>query len=330
MRKTQYYILAMLAVLAVACTPDEPKDGDIEWAVRAVWQNGLGAPAKVPTRSGMATDILAEGSDSIVIDYNDYPATIDITCKTPEPENKEIKAFTLTKGSTPCGVHPGYWNYTASFLFRDQLIRRENYTFYATAEIDPTSDSGLDLSDELVGTANKDNIDPVSHHMRLTLHHTKALLRFGFKVSEKYSKIRYIRITKIEVNDRETVLADKVLNIDSYQPIAYLYIAPTDLDVLSRSNTIVCTYNIYDKDAVFPTPGMTESEKTTAEAELRKHLDREGVKAQNTFTLNSLKDADSHAVTEIKAGYYYDLRVTLNPDYLYVLSDHDNKQIVIE
>lgn len=58
------------------------------------------------------------------------------------------------------------------------------------------------------------------------------------------------------------------------------------------------------------------------------HLTRSGIAVRNTFTLNQLALSDSPV--EIQAGKYYDLRVTLNPDYLYVLSEHDNKHITIE
>lgn len=59
-------------------------------------------------------------------------------------------------------------------------------------------------------------------------------------------------------------------------------------------------------------------------------LTRKGVVAKNTFTLNNVfSGSPAVKVTEIQAGYYYDLNVTLNPDYLYVLAEHDNKHITI-
>ena len=96
------------------------------------------------------------------------------------------------------------------------------------------------------------------------------------------------------------------------QFVAYVYLDPV-ADVGTSSSIIKCTYNIYDKDAATD-----------------EHLTRKGVVARNTYKLGSLKDAKGNAVAEIRAGYYYDLRVTLNPDYLYVLSEHDNKHITIE
>lgn len=320
MKNYLHILIALLTLILSACQPDEPRNGELDWAVQVAWQNGLSGSRT--TRALPATSILADGTSDINIDFADYPATISVVCKKEREgasgEYDDIQNLTLNKGTAPCTEHPGYWSYTPSFLFRDQLIKREDYKFFATATIDG--------GDDLVGEADKDDIKDT--HLKLTLHHTKALLRFAFKVSENYSKVRYIRVTNINLNGTNCELVDKVLTT-SGQFIAYCYIDPAVVTV-SKENTIRCTYNIYDKDAVFPIPTMTEVEKEAAETELRKHLTREGVVAQNKFTLGSLKDASSSPVTTIRAGYYYDLRVTLNPDYLYVLSEHDNKHLTIE
>lgn len=315
----------LIALVAVAaCTDDEVQESrDVDFCVRAVWQDGLSGGKT--TRALSATSILDDGTEDINIGFDDYPGTIDVKCK---KGTSEVLDLTLTKGTTICSEHPEYWSYTPSFLFRDQNIRREDYKFYATAVIDEDGDPATTTDgDRLEGYADKSNIDDT--HLKLTLHHTKALLRFAFKVSEKYDKVRYIRITGITLNDEDGVVVDKVLNKDGMTLIGYVYVDPA-IVTTTNENTIRCTYNIYDKDAVFPTSAMSEADKTAAETELRNHLTREGVVAQNKFTLGSLKDASNNAVSEIRAGYYYDLKVTLNPDYLYVMSEHDNKHITIE
>ncbi len=285
------------ALLTTSCADDnEQTPQEVDYCIRAAWQNGLG-DAKLKS-SLTATNILTDAPDDIVIEHTDYPATIDMTCK---KGDVTIKEFTLSKGTSLCTEHNEYWRYTPSFIFRDQLIRRENYTFYASATIDD--------GDELEGTATKENID--GNHMLLTLHHKKALLRFAFKVSEKYSKVRYIRVKSISLNGANCTLVDKVLTT-SNQLIAYAYVDPAVVTT-SKENTLACTYYIYDKDAATD-----------------EHITRKDVTAQNTFTLGTLKDASSNPVTTIRAGYYYDLKVTLNPDYLYVLAEHDNKHITIE
>ena len=292
MTKRLSYILytLLLPLVFISCADEfEQPEHDVDFCVRAIWQDGLSSGKT--TRALSTTDILADGTSDITIDYADYPTTIDVSCN-----DDEVLPLTLTKGSAPCTEHTGYWSYTPSFLFRDQLIKREDYKFYATAVIDE--------GDELEGSADKADI--VGNHLMLTLHHTQALLRFAFKVSEKYDKVRYIRVTNIILNDADCELIDKVLTT-SDQLIAYAYIDPTEVTT-TYENTIRCTYNIYDKDDATPD-----------------HLTREGVTATNQFTLSTLV-SNGFPVGSISPGYYYDLRVTLNPDYLYVLSEHDNKQ----
>ena len=297
----QHRLVLLLPLVLVSCADEfEQPEHDVDFCVRAVWQDGLSGGKT--TRALSATDILADGTEDITIDYADYPDVIDVVCKKAE---EEILDLTLTKGTAPCTEHSGFWSYTTSFLFRDQLIRREDYKFYATATIDE--------GDELEGTADKDDIHDT--HLLLTLHHTKALLRFAFMVDPRYDKVRYIKVTGITLNDEEGVIVDKVLNKEGMTLIGYCYIDPTVVTT-KYENTILCTYNIYDKD---PSTGSEQ-------AEWDAHLTRKDVVAQNKFTLGTLKNSSDSNVSEIQAGYYYDLKVTLNPDYLYVLSEHDNKQ----
>ncbi len=293
MQQLRYYILIMMAVAMLgSCSDDmEQVERDVDFCVRAVWQDGL--KSNMPMRT-LATNILADGTNDIDIDYADYPAIIDVHCSDGED-------FIISKGTAICGEHTGYWSYCPSLFYKDKQIERDNLMFKATATIDG---GDVLVSDEI----NKTDIR--GHHILLTLHHTKALLRFAFKVDPRYDRVRYIRVTGIQLNDAECVLVDKVLTTDN-QLIAYAYIDPSEVTV-SNENIIRCTYNIYDKDVA------TDD-----------HLTRKGVVAQNKFTLGSIKDSNGSNVSKILAGYYYDLKVTLNPDYLYVLSEHDNKHITI-
>lgn len=291
--------MLLTALLASACSDDlEQEPQDVDFCVRAAWQNGRSGD-NMATRALSATDILSNGTEDIVIDYADYPTTINVHCS----DNTD---FALTKGTALCDDHQDYWQYTPSIIYKDKKIERDDLTFTFSATIDE--------GDELEGEANKESITEKTssgqRHMLVTLHHTKALLRFGFKVDSRYDKVRYIRVTGIQLNDSPCILVDKVLST-SNQFIAYIYIDPTAVTT-STENTIRCTYNIYDKDEA------TED-----------HITRKGVEAQNKFTLSSLKDADNNTITSLQSGYYYDIRVTLNPDYLYVLSEHDNQHLTI-
>ena len=298
--KIRYYILAIITALLVgACTDDIVQEpADVDFCIRAAWQNGLDGST---TRALSATDLLASGTGDIAISTADYPDAIDVHCS-------DGTNFTLSKGTALCTDHNEYWQYTPSIIYKDKKIEHDNLNFTFSATIDD--------GDVLTGTADKTCISPKTttnqRHMQVTLHHTKALLRFAFKVAESYDKIRYIKVTGIKLNDADCYVKDVVLNA-SGQLIAYAYIDPTVVTT-TYENTLQCTYNIYDKDAATD-----------------EHLTRKDVVAQNTFTLDKIVFSSSVAEDQkIKPGYYYDLNVTLNPDYLYVLSEHDNKHLTIE
>ena len=94
--------------------------------------------------------------------------------------------------------------------------------------------------------------------------------------------------------------------------------------------TIECTYDIYENDIVEGLEPNAEGDKdalaTALDNDLSTHCTRRNVTATNTTTL---KMAFNSSVVDIKAGHYYDLKITINPDYLYVLAEHDNKHITI-
>lgn len=292
MKDIRYNILLLVAAtMLAACHEDDDFAGqDVEFCVRAAWQNGL--DGSVATRALTATDILADGTTDIVIATDDYPSTINVHCT-------DGNDFVLTKGASKCNNHPDYWSYSTNVLYKDKMLARHELKFNATAVVDATN-TNPELGDVVEGSFDYRNLH--DGHILLTLHHTKALVRFAFKVSAQYDKIRYIKVTKIVLNGKECTLVDKVLT-QSGQFIAYAYVDP-EVVTTSSENTIQCTYNIYDKD------------DTTTD-----HITRADVVAKNSFKLNGL--------SEINPGYYYDLNVTLNPDYLYVLSEHDNKHITI-
>lgn len=289
-----------MATVFVGCVDEIPNpespEREATFCVRAAWQDGLHSST---TRA--LTD--PAGGEDIVIAPSAYPETIKISCS-------DGTDFTLTKGSSACANHTEYWNYTPSVIYKDRQIERDNLTFTATATIDdPSSDPELVLGDELVGEAGFSDLH--DSHLRITLHHTKALLRFAFQVDSKYDSIRYIKITEIQLNGTPCHLADKVLTTD-YQVVAYAYIDTTEVTT-STVNTLQCTYNIYDKDEA--------SED---------HITRPNVEAQNSFKLKDLKDfkdpndpKDLSDPAVLTPGFYYDLLITLDPDYLYTLSDHD-------
>lgn len=310
-----YRILGVLAVLVlVGCADDgevKQMPREVRFCVRTAWQNGLGTQEGKAggTRALSATDILAPGTEDIVINTEDYPATINMHCSDGED-------FTLTKDAA-CHDHEGYWSYTTDKIYKDIDIQHEELTFDATAVIDDAENEAL--SDRLEGRADKNDIR--SSHLLLTLHHTKALLRFAFRLSEKYNNVRQIVVTDIQLNGEPCYLVNKVLE-QSNQFIAYAYIDPSAIGI-STLNRIQCTYNIYDRAATFTPAADGTVTQTNMDANAA-YVTRKDAVAQNVFTLNTLRDANSSPVTQIRTGYYYDLIVTLNPDFLYVMSANDN------
>lgn len=173
-------------------------------------------------------------------------------------------------------------------------------------------------------------------HLFLTLGHVSAMLRLHFAVSEDYSAVRYIDLKSVSINGTPIIMTDgsHILSTTP-SPICAAYIKPshdykgqhitaihtrpltadytpwTDAVSTTTPLTIKCTYDVYDKDGA-----------------IDGHITRPNVTATNTVTLSSLLNATA-PVTQIRAGYYYDLYITINPDYLYVLSDHDNKHLIV-
>lgn len=288
MRKTIYILLASILVLTACSDETEMQTAqEMHTCVRAVWHNGLDGGT---TRALTTTDILANGTNDIIIDAEDYPGTINVECS-------DGTSLVLTKGIAQCSSHSSYWQYTPSVLYKDKDIQRDNLTFTASAVID----AGTGTGDLLTGTANKDCIE--GNHLLLTLHHTQALLRFAFKVVDKYNAIRLIKIKSLQLNGTPCTLIDNVLSTER-QLIGYTYINPEAATYTFRS-----TFDIYDKHGV------------TSE-----HLIKADVTAKNTFTLGKA----GSRISELNAGYYYDLNVTLRPDSLGILSDHDNGWLTIE
>lgn len=154
-------------------------------------------------------------------------------------------------------------------------------------------------------------------HLLFTMYHRTALLRLKFAVNPNYLKVRDIVLRKITINNQNVDFIDysildgsdgnKLSSTPSF--IAFAYINPSETTTFGFNTlwTFECTYDIYDKDEISAT-----------------HLTRKGVTARNNVNMTSLLSSEN-----LEAGKYYDLTITINPDYLYVLSEHDNKHITI-
>ena len=322
----RHIILALAAVLCLfSCADDDERQITepevVEFCVQSAWSNGRDGGTRATLPSLLATDLATD--KDLIIAPADYPTEIVLTC-----EAKEYILTRPTDALSPCAEHPGYYHgYTCSRPLLRDVFAKKGVTAHAFS---------LDGGEDLYSETNEIVLDGL--HLKISMHHSKALVRFLFKLDENYDKIRYILVKNITF--KKTLNGEKnyvpeikegglVLNTTGYYCAGYCYIDPAAIADY-RNVEITCIYDVYDKDAVFPTEGMTDSEKDAANTELAKHRTRQNVQARNTINLGSLKDAGGNYVSSIEAGYYYDLRVTLNPDYLYVLSDHDNKHLTIE
>lgn len=291
--KARLYILSSLVVWlsCVSCSEELEYGGPVQFCVRAAWENGRG---EAGTRALTATDILGTSAPNpIEIDYDDYPATVSV-------KDSEGNAFELTKGDSYCELHDKFYNYTTDYKLIARDIETKNLRFTATATIDEEDELQASEAELAVG-----------NHLQFTLHHTKALVRLAFKLHEDYDLIRQIQVTEVSFQDKELALATPVLISKDSKVICYTYVKPSELKV-NAGVRLKCKYIVFDKD----------------DAALD-HPTRQDVVVENTFTFGGLKNG-SQPVTSIEAGYYYDLNITLNPDYLYVLSDHDNKHLTVE
>lgn len=321
MKLTKLYIISLLACALsfFSCTDDDDVQEQqlVEYCVQTAWTNGRGG-GETRTLTSFLADV---NKGELALAPTEYPEKIALQCNR--------KDITLTRNAAleSCTDHDGFYHgYTSDYPLKD-----------IEAKKGVTASAKLDDIDELYSEERDVEIDGV--HLKITMHHSKALLRFGFKVDPRYDKIRYIKVKSVTLNDEDVVVpcffVEKVLNKDNLEFVAYAYLevdtSKPNYVTTSTRHKIQCTYDIYDKDAnpdllKKSLTELTDSEKT----EIASHRTRENVVAQNTFKLGSLKDASDNPVNELKAGYYYDLNITLNPDYLYVLSEHDNKHMTIE
>lgn len=294
--KIKYYIFILVtSLLTGACSDDiEQEPANVSFCVRAVWENGRGGSTR--TLSSLLNEV---NGKALMISPDEYPEEIQVECS-----GKEFK-LTKTVALEECDEHDGFYhNYISEYRLKDIEAKRG-----------VTATAVMADGDELY--SEKEDVELDGVHLKFIMHHRKALVRFLFKVDDKYDKIRYIKVKNVTLlregsdSPEFTHMRDGglVLTETGYICAGYCYINPSEF----TANTpvqISCIYDIYDKDS----------------SSGDEHITRKDVTATNIITFGK----DGSSITSIKAGYYYDLNITINPDYLYVLSEHDNKHITIE
>lgn len=185
-------------------------------------------------------------------------------------------------------------------------LQMEGKTFRAYAPGHWTDVPAISAYDYLSGNGT---FDWNKGHLFLELKHATALLRFRFAVDAEYDKSRQVMLKAFELNGTDiAVKGGNALLGTTMSCQAVCYVNPSLIkkgDALS----LQCTYDIYDKDA------------TSAE-----HLNRKDVKANNSIVLG----AAGSSISELKVAYYYDFDITINPTYMNVMSEHDNKHMTIQ
>lgn len=265
-----------------ACSGGEEQltNSDVHLCVNASWQEGRSVAGTRTISDGILSAV-----SSIAIAPEDFPQTITL--------NDGSNDYIFINSKTNCPTHIGYISYLPPQGF--EYANGKTYT--ASSSID----SGKDI---LSGQATISG-----GHLSVTLQHTKALLRFAFKVDAKYDKIRTIKVKSVKLNGEDCTMAENTILPKATDSGIGLLIAYTYINPVAATYTLSCTYDVYDKD------------ETTSE-----HLVRGNKTATNEFNLAK----SGSSIPSVVAGKYYDLNITLNPDSLYVLSDHDNKHITIE
>ncbi|MCQ2335387.1 MAG: hypothetical protein MJZ89_06070 [Paludibacteraceae bacterium] len=197
------------------------------------------------------------------------------------------------------------------------------------------------------------------HHVELQMQHACAILRVWFAVDARYDQVRKVVLRNVQIKVEGAAPVDAFVQNESYPvdnwkagfvvPVrsatpgdytkhavysccffkpshkatgtAYTddYTAEFKRIAANTNLTMICTYDVYDKDLPVGNPVQLAGDQ-------HEHLNREGVRAVNTFTLGQLGAIEAN----MTAGHYYDLFITINPEYLYVLGEHDNKHLTIE
>ena len=338
--KRSHYIFLLLATLFIVtgCREDDDHEPrSLGYCLSMPWHNGRGETRAASLSGDIFGNPMGKWVD--IANYG-YPQTVSVHCS-------DGNDFELTATDDPvrmCDDHHEFGAYASSRDYRDLQVK-EGLTFTATATIDVPATGGDDLY------AEESDVQLAGMHLQFTMHHRKALVRFCFRLSDRYDKVRQILLTQVVLNGKQVHLHNLPLlhtqayleagglsrEKMSYAALAYCYLDPADLNV-GDNNAIECTYNIYEKDETFtptswagtdPAEEWNVNDPYFSTKASKEHLTREAVIARNSFRFNSFKDLSGNSLSALKAGYYYDLNVTINPDYLYVLADHDNKHMTI-
>lgn len=360
MKLTYFNILgATLGLLCISSCSDDMHDEYLDntplsFAVSSSWGEGK----TISTRAAYS-DILLNSTSDIDISYENYPQQIVVQV---DRDGKNLlEPFLISKlnAKTECENHSDYYLYDAqgsnTHFYVDHM--GDNYDFYAWTTLD--SEPGSEVSTTVSNPKLWKNVpafgfcdylycrkapidiikdgDKKSGHILFDLKHYTAMLRLFYGYDSKYAKVRNIVLRQVKINSLNGTKKENTLDLakkarfttidgapgfllsTASKAFGYLYVNPdNDKIQVSTRLSLECTYDIYDDEA-FDSDGKPIADDISA------HRTRKNVTAvSSAFTLKSA------SITKLESGKYYDLSVTINPDYLYVLSEHDEKAVTVK
>ncbi len=156
------------------------------------------------------------------------------------------------------------------------------------------------------------------------LDHIYAALQFAFKLHDDYARLRYLHIRSVSVSnwtddssigtlEQETCY----IRTSDYTPYGCLYVQPATNEAVGTF-TISITYDVYDlTDQITRQNVVTTASMQFVDANLTTYVDNQG------------KLVNEGGKKGFAAGYYYNVLISIVPDFLYVLSDNDQSADII-
>lgn len=328
-------------------------DCPLSFAVSSSWGEGK----SLSTRA--YSDVLLNSIGDIDISYENFPQQVVV--QVDRDGSNLFEPFNISKPDvmTECVPHSGYYMYNSPGVGTHILVDHidGNFDFYAWTTLD--GEQGAEVSTTVSNPKLWKNVPAFGFcdylysrkapleiikngekkygHALIDLKHYTSMLRLFYGYSTKYAKVRNIVLRQVKINSLDGTKKVNTLDLaerarfttidgapgfllsTASKAFGYLYVNPDpDKILVSTRLSLECTYDIYDDEA-FDSDGNPIADDISA------HCTRKAVTVlSSAFTLKSA------SISKLESGKYYDLNVTINPDYLYVLSEHDEGHLTVK
>jgi len=334
MHRHLYYILLLTLLLFSTLSSCSDEDAAVpnttlQYAISLSqpWREGSSFTRASSTRALDAPEV-------------NYPEKVYVTA-TSKTNEADKKSYILSPEAETDPDTDGYKQYHTTTLDPPLVLADvEYFKFIAKSQYPlPTESEDIWTTIPPFGHTDyllwqSDSVEPTDRHILITLSHQTSLVRFALSVAEKYAAIRTFRLKSLKVYkcngvdadgkltfgtedadiiDQATISADGIDLTTDPEIFLSFHVKPDSEDFTTAPNLktlkVVATYDVYDKGPKGDGQGA--------------QLTRSNCTAQNTLTLPL---TGSNA---LQIGKYYDIQVTLAPDFLYVLSDNDNESDLV-